>query len=238
MKDKNGIYIECQNCASADYCKDSLSCEQCPCQNGAFLPSVEAYEARIAELKEAIKLDLKSVNIDDINATLTEAYEDKVKELEENFLTTAALLGEIAQERDELREEVQNLKKENERLSKEIIDLGTGTLAEKNYQSAIKQIQNPSESFYQKYSGVSEEYALGALEQCATEADELQARVKDLESKLTETIKLLGERSRECGELQALLEVKNRSDMSTQSTDAADVSKKIREMDMRNVWWR
>lgn len=28
------------------------------------------------------------------------------------------------------------------------------------------------------------------------------------------------------------------SDLSTQSTDAADVSKKIREMDMRNVWWR
>lgn len=28
------------------------------------------------------------------------------------------------------------------------------------------------------------------------------------------------------------------SDVPTQSTDAADVSKKIREMDMRNVWWR
>lgn len=27
-------------------------------------------------------------------------------------------------------------------------------------------------------------------------------------------------------------------DLSTQSTDAADVSKKIREMDMCNVWWR
>lgn len=27
-------------------------------------------------------------------------------------------------------------------------------------------------------------------------------------------------------------------DLSTQSTDAADVSEKIREMDMRNVWWR
>lgn len=28
------------------------------------------------------------------------------------------------------------------------------------------------------------------------------------------------------------------SDVSTQSTDADDLSKKIREMDMRNVWWR
>ena len=67
---------------------------------------------------------------------------------------------------------------------------------------------------------------------------ELQNSLDETEKKLTETIKLLSERSRECGKLQALLEVKNRSDMSTQSTDAADVSKKIREMDMRNVWWR
>ena len=28
------------------------------------------------------------------------------------------------------------------------------------------------------------------------------------------------------------------SDMSTQSTDADDVSKKIRETDMSNIWWR
>lgn len=72
----------------------------------------------------------------------------------------------------------------------------------------------------------------------AQEADRLRAELKELGTKLTETVKLLGESSRECGKLQALLEVKNRSDMSTQSTDAADVSKKIREMDMSNIWWR
>lgn len=66
-----------------------------------------------------------------------------------------------------------------------------------------KQIQNPSESFYQKYSGVSKEYALGALEECATEADELQEKINILEKKLTETVKLLSERSRECGKLEA-----------------------------------
>lgn len=54
---------------------------------------------------------------------------------------------------------------------------------------------------------------------------ELQNTLAETEKKLTETVKLLGERSRECGKLQALLEVKNRSDISTQSTDAADVSK-------------
>lgn len=63
---------------------------------------------------------------------------------------------------------------------------------------------------------------------------ELQNSLDETEKKLTETVKLLGERSRECGELEALLEIKNKSNMSTQSTDAADVSKKIREMDMRN----
>lgn len=54
---------------------------------------------------------------------------------------------------------------------------------------------------------------------------ELQNSLDKIEKKLTETVKLLSERSRECGELQALLEVKNRSDISPQSTDAADVSK-------------
>lgn len=52
IKDKNGIEIDCENCASVNFCKDSFVCEQCPCQNGAFLPSAEAYEARIQELQE------------------------------------------------------------------------------------------------------------------------------------------------------------------------------------------
>ena len=65
-----------------------------------------------------------------------------------------------------------------------------------------------------------------------------ETRIVELEKKLTETIKLLSERSRECGELQALLEVKNRSDISTQSTDTEDVLKRIRETDMSNIWWR
>ena len=60
----------------------------------------------------------------------------------------------------------------------------------------------------------------------AQEADRLRAEVKELEKKLTETIKLLSERSRECGELEALLEVKNRSNTPTQPTNADDVAKK------------
>ena len=104
----------------------------------------------------------------------------------------------------------------------------------------------------------------------AQEADRLRAEVKELGKKLTETIKLLSESSRECGELEAHNEVLRRrvqefsmelleqnmrdnkdvlerlknweeyldKDMSTQSTDADDVSKKIRETDMSNIWWR
>lgn len=53
----------------------------------------------------------------------------------------------------------------------------------------------------------------------------LEARIAELESKLTETVKLLSERSRECGKLQALLEIKNKSNMSTQSTDCVKTRK-------------
>ena len=49
MKDKNGIEINCQNCEAFEYCKDSSAYEQC--QNKAFSPSKEAYEARIQELQ-------------------------------------------------------------------------------------------------------------------------------------------------------------------------------------------
>ena len=88
-------------------------------------------------------------------------------------------------------------------------------------------------------------------------SEALEARIAELENKLTETIKLLSERSRECGELEAHNEVLQRrvqefsmelleqnmrdnkdvlerlknweeyldKDLSTQSTDAADVSK-------------
>lgn len=44
----------------------------------------------------------------------------------------------------------------------------------------------------------------------AQEADRLREEVKELEKKLTETIKLLSERSRECGELEAYNEVLQR----------------------------
>lgn len=44
----------------------------------------------------------------------------------------------------------------------------------------------------------------------AQEADRLRGEIKELEKKLTETVKLLGERSRECGKLEAYNEVLQR----------------------------
>ena len=76
MKDKNGIEIDCENCASVDYCKDSLSCEQCPCQNGAFLPSVEAYEARIAELEKKLTETIKLLSERSRECGELEAYNE------------------------------------------------------------------------------------------------------------------------------------------------------------------
>lgn len=176
MKDKNGIEINCENCKHCKDCDDKLFPDYC---DDKFFPDIAK--------------GCDSCNFEVSNR----AYETRIAELQNELNIVQESERAEAQEADRLRVEVKELKKENERLSKEIIDLGTGTLAEKNYQSEIKQIQNPSESFYQRYSGVSEEYALGALEECATEADALQARVKDLESKLTEMVKLLGERGKE-----------------------------------------
>lgn len=152
MKDKNGIKICCQNCEAFEYCKDSSAYEQC--QNKAFSPSKEAYEARIKELQD-------------------ELYADKY-----NYESW-----------EEIKEEHQKLEATIVKLQKELNIVQESERAE------------------------------------AQEADRLRAEVEELGKKLTETIKLLSEQSRECGELEALLEVKNRSDMSPQSTDAADVSK-------------
>lgn len=47
---------------------------------------------------------------DDVIIALTDAYEDKIAELEESFFATVELLGEVGQECDRLREEVKVLK--------------------------------------------------------------------------------------------------------------------------------
>lgn len=67
-----------------------------------------------------------------------ESYKAHIAELQKELTVIQESERAEAQEADRSREEVKELKKENERLSKEIIDLGTGTLAEKNYQLAMR----------------------------------------------------------------------------------------------------
>ena len=77
MKDENGICIECQNCGAFEYCKDSSAYEQC--QNKAFFPSKEAYEARIAELQKELNIVQKSERV---LAQEADRLRAEVKELE------------------------------------------------------------------------------------------------------------------------------------------------------------
>lgn len=157
MKDKNGIEIECENCASVDYCKDSFSCEQCPCQNGAFLPSVEAYEARIKELQDELYADKYNY----------ESWEEIKEEHQKLEATISDLKQKLTKKEQERRHESSLLNKRIVKLQKELNIVQESERAE------------------------------------AQEADRLRGEIKELEQKLTETVKLLSETSRECGKLEA-----------------------------------
>lgn len=98
IKDKNGIEIDCENCALVDYCKDSFVCEQCPCQNGEFLPSAKAYESRIAELQNSL---------------------DKA---EKKLTETVKLLGERSRECGELEAHNEVLQRRIREFSMELLD--------------------------------------------------------------------------------------------------------------------
>lgn len=76
MKDKNGIEICCQNCEAFEYCKDSSAYEQC--QNKAFSPSKESYEARIAELQRELSIVQASERVE---AQEADRLRGEVKEL-------------------------------------------------------------------------------------------------------------------------------------------------------------
>ena len=55
MKDKNGIEIKCKNCANyGTYL--FMPCLLCLRKNAGFKPTVESYEARIAELQKELNI--------------------------------------------------------------------------------------------------------------------------------------------------------------------------------------
>ena len=66
MKDKNGIEIKCENCAHKGLLLNPPGdCALCP--NLEFIPSPEAYEARIADLKEERALLKENFTIEEID---------------------------------------------------------------------------------------------------------------------------------------------------------------------------
>lgn len=55
MKDENGIDVSCENCRHCEYCDDKFFPDTGITANSCgFLPSVAAYEARIAELQNEL----------------------------------------------------------------------------------------------------------------------------------------------------------------------------------------
>lgn len=119
MKDKNGINIDCQNCASVNFCKDSFVCEQCPCQNGAFLPSMEAYEARIDELQKELNIVQESERAEAQEADRLRA---EAKELGEKLAETIKLLSEQSRECGELEAYNEVLQRRVQEFSMELLD--------------------------------------------------------------------------------------------------------------------
>ena len=139
MKDRNGIEIDCENCASVDYCKDSLSCEQCPCQNGAFLPSVEAYEARIAGLQTELNVIQESERAE---AQEADRLRGEVKELGKKLTETIKLLSERSRECGELEAHNEVLQRRVQEFSMELLDYNM-----KENKDVLERIKEYEENF-------------------------------------------------------------------------------------------
>lgn len=61
MKDKNGIEIKCESCANyGTYL--FMPCLLCLAKRAGFKPTKEAYEARIVELQEQLKMSKQSTD--------------------------------------------------------------------------------------------------------------------------------------------------------------------------------
>lgn len=78
MKDKNGIEISCENCRHCEYCDNKIFPDTGTTAGCGFLPSVAAYEARIAELQKELNVVQESERVEAQEADRLRA---EVKEL-------------------------------------------------------------------------------------------------------------------------------------------------------------
>lgn len=105
MKDENGIEIFCENCKfskTPPRCKfGSLDC--------LFIPSANAYKARIAELQKELNIVQESERVE---AQEAERLRGEIKGLETKLTETVKLLSETSRECGKLEAEVNILKGE------------------------------------------------------------------------------------------------------------------------------
>ena len=100
MKDKNGIEIDCSNCAvNAQRDCNLWNAERGKVgSNGCreyFYPSYKAYEARIAELQRELTVVQESERAE---AQEADRLRGEIKEVEQKLTETSKLLGERSRE--------------------------------------------------------------------------------------------------------------------------------------------
>lgn len=92
MKDKNGIEIKCKNCANyGTYL--FMPCLLCLRKNAGFKPTVESYEARIAELQKELTVIQESERAE---AQEADRLRGEVKELKAHNEVLQRRVGEFS----------------------------------------------------------------------------------------------------------------------------------------------
>lgn len=120
MKGKNGIDVCCENCRHCEYCDDKFFPDTGTTANSCgFLPSVGAYEARIAELKKELTVVQTSERAE---AQEADRLRGEVKELEKKLTETVKLLGERSRECGELEAYNEVLQRRIGEFSMELLD--------------------------------------------------------------------------------------------------------------------
>ena len=118
MKDENGIEITCKNCANyGTYL--FAPCLLCLRKNAGFKPTVESYEARIAELQKELYVVQES---ECAEAQEADRLRAEVKELEKKLTEIIKLLGERARECGELEAYNEVLQRRIREFSMELLD--------------------------------------------------------------------------------------------------------------------
>ena len=107
MKDENGIEIKCENCKHSEYCDDKFYPDTVTTANSCgFLPSVEAYEARIADLEKKLTETIKLLSESSRECGELEAYNEVLQRRVQEF--SMELLDRTMKENKDVLERLKN----------------------------------------------------------------------------------------------------------------------------------